>query len=141
VSRSKRNKTMLLCMFSDKLTLDEAEALKVANLDDWFLTTKMIPPAYFKKLNGNERRQLAKLRGKDAQAVKTLRTVKRTAVAAEEPVEIPDGKPAAKVATTNAPVDTIVPAKLPSLGKEHTSQLVWLRKIDKSDQKLILLVI
>jgi hypothetical protein len=43
--------------------------------------------------------------------VKTLHTIKPTTVTAEELVEIPDGKPAAKVATTNAPVETMVPAK------------------------------
>jgi hypothetical protein len=110
-SRSKRNKAAPPRMFSEKLTLDEAEALKVANPDDWFLTNKTIPPAYFKKLNRNEQRRLAEFRGKDARAVKTLRTTKRTAAVAEEPVEIPDGKPAAIVATTDAPVETIVPAK------------------------------
>jgi hypothetical protein len=52
----------------------------------------------------NEQCQLAEFRGKDAWAVKTLCTIKPTAAAAEELVEIPDGKPAAKVATTNAPV-------------------------------------
>jgi hypothetical protein len=95
----------------DAIRRESAEALKVANPDDWFLTNKTIPPAYFKKLNGNEQRRLAKFRGKDARAVKTLCTIKPTTVAAEEPVEIPDGKPAAIVATTDAPVETIVPAK------------------------------
>jgi hypothetical protein len=108
---SKRNKAAPPHTFSEKLTLDEAEALKVANPDDWFLPNKTIPPAYFKKLNGNEWRRLAKFHGKDAQAVKTLCTIKRTAVAAQELVEIPDGKLAAIMATTNAPAETIVPAK------------------------------
>jgi hypothetical protein len=111
VSRSKCNNATPPRTFNEKLTLDKAEALKVANPDDWFLTNKTIPPSYFKKLNGNERRRLAEFRGKDARAVKTLRTIKRTAAAAEEPVEIPDGKPAGIEATTDAPVETIVPAK------------------------------
>jgi hypothetical protein len=42
-SRSKRNKATPPRTFSEKLTLDEAEALKVANLDDWFLARLLCP--------------------------------------------------------------------------------------------------
>jgi hypothetical protein len=45
VLRSKCNKATLTCMLFEKLSPDKAEALKVVNLDDWFLMTKTIPPA------------------------------------------------------------------------------------------------
>jgi ABC-type Fe3+-hydroxamate transport system substrate-binding protein len=96
VSRSKRNKGVPNRTFSDKLSVDEAEALKVMNPDDWFLTTKTIPHAYFKKLSGNDQQRLAEFHGKDTQAVKTLRTVKTPAEIAKaadaaqlEAVELP----------------------------------------------------
>jgi hypothetical protein len=71
---------------NEKLTVEEISLLKVSNPDDWFLTTKSIPPESFQTMSQKERKLMRKFRETETRAVKAV----RTGVTQEHAATVPD---------------------------------------------------
>jgi hypothetical protein len=68
------NKKRKASQANAKLTNEEIVLLKVSNPDDWFLTTKSIPPESFQTMSQKERKLMRKFRETETRAVNAVRT-------------------------------------------------------------------
>jgi hypothetical protein len=63
---------------NERLSEEEISLLKVSNPDDWFLTTKSIPPEVFKTMSQKDKKLMRKFRETENRAVKAVRTAEMT---------------------------------------------------------------
>jgi hypothetical protein len=68
------NKKRKASQANAKLTNEEIVLLKVSNPDEWFQTTKSIPPESFQTMSQKERNLMRKFRETETRAVKAVRT-------------------------------------------------------------------
>jgi hypothetical protein len=59
---------------NERLSDEEVSLLKVSNPDNWFLTTKSIPPKVFNTMSQKEKKLMRKFRESETRAVKAVRT-------------------------------------------------------------------
>jgi hypothetical protein len=59
---------------NERLSDEEVSLLKVSNPDNWFLTTKSIPPEVFKTMSQKEKKLMHKFCETETRAMKAVRT-------------------------------------------------------------------
>jgi hypothetical protein len=92
---------------SERLSNEEIALLKVSNPEDWFLTTKTIPPESFKEMSLDERKLMKKFRETESRVLKAVRTGVIQSITVAEPSVI--------IGTQLGPNETLTPEEAPPI--------------------------